>query len=71
MNKLIEIMENEKDEFTKNIEYNRIDINGLSFSNKQDTEYRASIVELVLEGLRNLDNPIVDRREKAIYESIY
>ncbi|MGE5863156.1 MAG: AAA family ATPase [Nitrososphaerales archaeon] len=71
MNKLVEIMENEKDEFTKNMEYNRIDINGLSFSNKQDTEYRASIVELVLEGLRNLDNPIVDRREKEIYESIY
>ena len=71
MNKFVEIMENEKDEFTKNIEYNRIDINGLSFSNKQDTEYRASIVELVLEGLRNLDNPIVDRREKEIYESIY
>jgi hypothetical protein len=43
----------------------------LSFSNKQDTEYRASIVELVLEGLRNLDNPIVDRREKEIYESTY
>ena len=71
MNKMVEIMENEKDEFTKNMEYNRIDINGLSFSNKQDTEYRASIVELVLEGLRNLDNPIVDRREKEIYESIY
>ncbi len=71
MNKMVEIMENEKDEFTKNMEYNRIDINGLSFSNKQDKEYRASIVELVLEGLRNLDNPIVDRREKGIYESTY
>jgi len=69
MNKMVEIMENEKDEFTKNIKYNRIDINGLSFSNKQDKEYRASIVELVLEGLRNLDNPIVDRREKGIYET--
>jgi len=68
MNKMVEIMENEKDEFTKNMKYNRIDINGLSFSNKQDKEYRASIVELVLEGLRNLDNPIVDRREKGIYE---
>jgi magnesium chelatase subunit I len=71
MNKMVEIMENEKDEFTKNVEYNRIDINGLSFSNKQDKEYRASIVELVLEGLRNLDNPIVDRRERGIYESTY
>jgi magnesium chelatase subunit I len=71
INKMVEIMENEKDEFTKNIEYNRIDINGLSFFNKQDKEYRASLVELVLEGLRNLDNPIVDRREKEIYESTY
>ena len=69
MNKIVEIIENEKDEFTKNMEYNRIDINGLSFSNKHDKEYRASIVELVLEGLRNLDNPIVDRREKGIYET--
>src|ERR671912_168235 len=34
MNKIVEIIENEKDEFTKNMEYNRIDINGLSFSNK-------------------------------------
>jgi len=71
INKMVEIMENEKDEFTKNIKYNRIDINGLSFFNKQDKEYRASLVELVLEGLRNLDNPIVDRREKEIYESTY
>ena len=69
MNKIVEIIENEKDEFTKNMEYNRIDINGLSFSNKHDKEYRASIVELVREGLRNLDNPIVDRREKGIYET--
>ena len=69
MNKIVEIIENEKEEFTKNMEYNRIDINGLSFSNKHDKEYRASIVELVLEGLRNLDNPIVDRREKGIYET--
>jgi magnesium chelatase subunit I len=68
INKMIEIMENEKDEFTKNMKYNRIDINGLSFSNKQDKEYRASIVELVLEGLRNIDNPIVDRKENGIYE---
>lgn len=69
MNKMVEIIESEKDEFTKNMEYNRININGLSFSNKHDKEYRASIVELVLEGLRNLDNPIVDRREKGIYET--
>lgn len=68
INKMIEIIENEKDEFAKNMKYNRIDINGLSFSNKQDKEYRASIVELVLEGLRNIDNPIVDRKENGIYE---
>ena len=69
MNKMVDIIENEKDGFTKDMERNRIDINGLSFSNKEDKEYRASIVELVLEGLRNLDNPIVDRREKGIYET--
>jgi magnesium chelatase subunit I len=71
LDRMIEIDEKEKDVFIKNIEYNRIDINGLSFSNKQDKEYRASIVELTLEGLRNLDNPIIDRREKGIYENTH
>ena len=71
LDRMIEIDEKEKDVFIKNIEYNRIDINGLSFSNKQDKEYRASIVELILEGLRNLDNPIIDRREKGIYENTH
>lgn len=66
--KMVEIIEKEKDEFLKAIEYNRINTNGLSFSNRQDTEYIASIVELVLEGLRNSDNPIIDRRETGIYE---
>jgi hypothetical protein len=71
VNRLIEIEEKEKNAFIKNIEYNRIDLNGLSFSNKQDKEYRASIVELILEGLRNLDNPIIERREKGIYENVH
>ena len=71
LDRMIEIDEKENDVFIKNIEYNRIDINGLSFSNKQDKEYRASIVELILEGLRNLDNPIIDRREKGIYENTH
>ena len=69
VDRIIEIDEKEKNVFIKNIEYNRIDIKGLSFSNKQNKEYRASIVELLLEGLRNLDNPIIDRREKGIYEN--
>lgn len=67
---IIEIDEKENVVFIENIKYNRIDINGLSFFNKQDKEYRASNVELILEGLRNLDNPIIDRREKGIYENI-
>jgi hypothetical protein len=71
LERIIEIDQKENDVFTENIEYNRIDINGLSFSNKQDKEYRASIVELILEGLRNLDNPIIDRREKGIYENTH
>jgi magnesium chelatase subunit I len=71
VDRMIEIDENEKNGFIKNIEYNRIDLNGLSFSSKEDKEYRASIVELILEGLRNLDNPIIDRREKGIYENIH
>jgi magnesium chelatase subunit I len=71
LDRIIEIDEKENDIFIENIEYNRIDINGLSFTNKQDKEYRASIVELILEGLRNLDNPIIDRREKGIYENTH
>jgi magnesium chelatase subunit I len=69
IDRIIEIDEKEKNIFIKNIEYNRIDSKGLSFSDKQNKEYRASIVELILEGLRNLDNPIIDRREKGIYEN--
>lgn len=69
LERIIEIDEKENDVFIENIEYNRIEINGLSFTNKQDKEYRASIVELILEGLRNLDNPIIDKREKGIYEN--
>jgi magnesium chelatase subunit I len=69
VDRIIEIDEKEKNIFIKNIEYNRIDSKGLSFSDKQNKEYRASIVELILEGLRNLDNPIIDRREKGIYEN--
>jgi magnesium chelatase subunit I len=71
LDRIIEIDEKENDVFTENVGYNRIDINGLSFINKQDKEYRASIVELILEGLRNLDNPIIDRREKGIYENTH
>jgi magnesium chelatase subunit I len=68
INKILEFTENEKDVFTKNLEYNKIDTSGLSFSDKHDKEYRASIVELVLEGLRNTDNPILDRSENGDYE---
>jgi magnesium chelatase subunit I len=71
VDRMIEIDENEKNDFIKNIEFNRIDLNGLSFSSKDDKEYRASVVELILEGLRNLDSPIIDRREKGIYENIH
>jgi magnesium chelatase subunit I len=71
VDRMIDIDENEKNFFIKNIEYNRIDLNGLAFFNKQDKEYRASILELILEGLRNLDNPIIDRREKGIYENVH
>jgi len=68
INKILEFTDNEKDVFTKNLEYNQIDTFGLSFSDKHDKEYMASIVELVLEGLRYTDNPILDRSENGDYE---
>ncbi|HEX5187395.1 MAG TPA: AAA family ATPase [Nitrososphaeraceae archaeon] len=68
INKILEFIENEKDGFTKNLRYNQIDTSGLSFSDKHDKEYRASIIELVLEGLRYADNPILDRSENGDYE---
>jgi len=68
INKILEFIENEKDVFTKNLGYNKIDTSGLSFSDKHDKEYRASIIELVLEGLRYADNPILDRSENGDYE---
>ncbi|HET8793984.1 MAG TPA: AAA family ATPase [Nitrososphaeraceae archaeon] len=68
INKILEFIENEKDVFTKNLGYNKIDTSGLSFSDKHDKEYRASTIELVLEGLRYADNPILDRSENGDYE---
>ena len=68
INKIVEFIEDEKDIFTKNLGYNKIHASGLSFSDKHDKEYRASIIELVLEGLRYADNPILDRSENGDYE---
>ncbi|HET7644513.1 MAG TPA: hypothetical protein VFK40_13475, partial [Nitrososphaeraceae archaeon] len=68
INKILEFIEDEKDVFTKNLGYNKIDTSGLSFSDKHDKEFRASIIELVLEGLRYADNPILERSENGDYE---
>lgn len=66
--KISNSLEKEKDDFVNRIKKNEIVLNGLLFSDYKDLEYKSSIIELVLEGLRNLDNPILDRKEKDIYE---
>jgi hypothetical protein len=68
IDKISNSLEKEKDDFVKRIKKNEIVLNGLLFSDYKDLEYKSSIIELVLEGLRNLDNPILDRKEKDIYE---
>ena len=68
IDKISNSLEKEKDDFVHRIKKNEIVLNGLLFSDYKDLEYKSSIIELVLEGLRNLDNPILDRKEKDIYE---
>ena len=68
IDKISNSLEKEKDDFVNRIKKNEIELNGLLFSDYRDLEYKSSIIELVLEGLRNLDNPILDRKEKDIYE---
>jgi hypothetical protein len=64
IDKISNSLEKEKDDFVNRIKKNEIVLNGLLFSDYKDLEYKSSIIELVLEGLRNLDNPILDRKEK-------
>ena len=68
IDKIMNNLEKEKNDFINLTGKNEIALNGLSFSDLKDLEYKSSIVELVLEGLRNMDNPILDRKEKDVYE---
>lgn len=61
-------LKKEEDDFLNLVKKNEIVLNGLLFSDRKDLEYKSSIIELVLEGLRNLDSPILDRKEKDTYE---
>ncbi|MDX1371360.1 MAG: sigma 54-interacting transcriptional regulator, partial [Nitrososphaeraceae archaeon] len=62
-------LKKEKDEFVELLMKNGISTNGILFAEDNNLEYRYSVLELILEGLRNLDNPILDRKERDTYES--
>lgn len=62
-------LKKEKDEFVELLMKNGIPTNGILFAEDNNLEYRYSVLELILEGLRNLDNPILDRKERDTYES--
>lgn len=62
-------LKKEKDEFVELLIKNGIQTNGILFAEDNNLEYMFSILELILEGLRNLDNPILDRTERDTYES--
>jgi len=62
-------LKKEKDVFVELLIKNGIPTNGILFAEDNNLEYMYSILELILEGLRNLDNPILDRKERDTYES--
>lgn len=63
------ILNNETNVFMTSIKNLKIDLHGLEFFVDNDKEFRASVVELILEGLRNMENPIITKKDINTYQS--
>jgi magnesium chelatase subunit I len=63
--KMIGIIQAEQEEFVKDAKVHEIGIDNLILSNKMDGELTASIIELVLEGLRWTEPPILEKKDNS------
>jgi magnesium chelatase subunit I len=52
----------EQNRFEESAKSNGIDVTFISVEKKIDSEFLASMIELVLEGLRFIDPPLIERR---------
>ena len=66
--KLYGIIQAEQEEFVKDAKMHEIAVNDLVLSQKVVSEFTASIIEVVLEGLRWTEPPILDKKDSS-YES--
>jgi hypothetical protein len=66
--KLYGIIQAEQEEFVKDAKMHEITVSDLVLSQKVVSEFTASIIEVVLEGLRWTEPPILDKKDSS-YES--
>ncbi len=64
------ILSTESNTFLASIHHWKIDLRGLTFFEKNNQEYLASVLELILEGLCNIENPIISKKDINTYELI-
>ncbi len=64
------ILKQETNILTMTIKNLNIKLNGLNFYLDNNNEFYASVVELILEGLRNIEKPIITKKDINTYESI-
>ena len=62
---MIGIIQAEQEKFVKDAKVHEIGIDNLSLSHKMDGEFTASIIELVLEGLRWTEPPILEKKDNS------
>jgi magnesium chelatase subunit I len=63
--KMVGLIQAEQEEFVKAAKEHEIAIDNLILSNKMDGEFTASVTELVLEGLRWTEPPILEKKDNS------
>ena len=63
--KMFGLIQSEQEEFVKAAKDHEIAIDNLILSNKMDGEFTASVTELVLEGLRWTEPPILEKKDNS------
>ena len=68
--KISNTIQKEEEELLSKIEAMKIEIKNKFFSDKNDYEFIASVTELILEGLRSRNEPIIEKKGIYSYESL-